>query len=54
MTWPVRSMTVITATKPSACSAAGDDIRVKVRYTADERSRRSDIEQIRIRDPGWF
>ena len=28
-----------------------DDIRVKVRYTVDERSRVSDIERIRIRTP---
>ena len=28
-----------------------DDIRVKVRYTADERSRLSDLERIRIRTP---
>ncbi len=31
-----------------------DDIRVKVRYTADERSRRSDLEQIRIRTRDGF
>ncbi|PID39494.1 MAG: hypothetical protein CR984_06830 [Proteobacteria bacterium] len=29
-----------------------DDIRVKVRYTADERSRLSDIERVRIRTAG--
>ena len=29
-----------------------DDVRVKVRYTADERSRLSDLEQIRIITPG--
>jgi multidrug efflux pump subunit AcrB len=29
-----------------------DDIRVKVRYTADERSRFSDLEQVRIRTSG--
>ena len=29
-----------------------DDIRVKVRYTADERSRLSDLEQVRIRTAG--
>jgi len=28
-----------------------DDIRVKVRYTADERSRMSDLERVRIRTP---
>jgi len=28
-----------------------DDIRVKVRYTANERSRMSDLEQVRIRTP---
>jgi multidrug efflux pump subunit AcrB len=31
-----------------------DDIRVKVRYTADERSRLSDLEQVRIRTAGGF
>lgn len=31
-----------------------DDIRVKVRYTADERSRVSDIERVRIRTPNGF
>jgi len=29
-----------------------DDVRVKVRYTADERSRLSDLEQVRIITPG--
>ena len=29
-----------------------DDVRVKVRYTADERSRLSDLEQVRIRTAG--
>ncbi|MCP4105502.1 MAG: efflux RND transporter permease subunit [Desulfobacteraceae bacterium] len=31
-----------------------DDIRVKVRYTADERSRLSDIQQVRIRTPNGY
>ena len=31
-----------------------DDVRVKVRYTADERSRLSDLEQVRIRTAGGF
>ncbi|BBO77053.1 multidrug transporter AcrB [Desulfosarcina widdelii] len=31
-----------------------DDVRVKVRYTADERSRISDFEQVRIRTAGGF
>lgn len=31
-----------------------DDIRVKVRYTADERSRLSDLDQVRIRTAGGF
>jgi multidrug efflux pump subunit AcrB len=31
-----------------------DDIRVKVRYTAEERSRLSDLDQVRIRTPGGF
>lgn len=31
-----------------------DDIRVKVRYTKDERSRLSDFEQVRVRTPGGF
>ena len=31
-----------------------DDVRVKVRYTADERSRVSDLEQVRIRTAGGF
>ncbi|MCG8549542.1 MAG: efflux RND transporter permease subunit [Desulfobacterales bacterium] len=31
-----------------------DDVRVKVRYTADERSRFSDLEQVRIRTDGGF
>jgi len=31
-----------------------DDVRVKVRYTADQRSRVSDLEQVRIRTPQGF
>jgi len=31
-----------------------DDIRVKVRYTSDERSRLSDMERIRIRTPNGY
>lgn len=31
-----------------------DDVRVKVRYTADERSRISDLEQVRIRNARGF
>jgi len=31
-----------------------DDIRIKVRYTADERSRISDLERIRIRTPNGY
>jgi multidrug efflux pump subunit AcrB len=31
-----------------------DDIRIKVRYTADERSRISDLERVRIRTPGKY
>ncbi len=31
-----------------------NDIRVKVRYTADERSRLSDLDQVRIRTAGGF
>ncbi len=31
-----------------------DDIRVKVRYTEDERSRLSDLDQVRIRTPNGF
>jgi multidrug efflux pump subunit AcrB len=31
-----------------------DDIRVKVRYTADERSRLSDLDQVRIRTAAGF
>ena len=31
-----------------------DDVRVKVRYTADERSRISDLEQVRIRTARGF
>ncbi len=31
-----------------------DDIRIKVRYTAAERSRISDLENVRIRTPGGF
>ncbi len=31
-----------------------DDIRVKVRYTADERSRVSDIQRVRIRTPNGY
>jgi multidrug efflux pump subunit AcrB len=31
-----------------------DDIRIKVRYTADERSRISDLERVRIRTPNGY
>ena len=49
MTLLDRSMPDFLARRPFGCSGVRDDIRVKVRYTQEERGRLTDFEQMRIR-----